>query len=414
MAYELVYILWYHKCFGKTLKGRKALQHYGGYKELYDAIFQGNEETGLLKNAPAGKYTSFSVIDAEKVLWTCEDNGWQIISCDSPIYPKELLEISDYPHILFADGNAEHLKNPVKFAIVGSRESAADAMEIACNSAYNLSKTGATIVSGAALGIDSAAHIGAIKSGGGTVGVLGCGLGNGYMNRIGELYNEVKLDGVYITEMFPFEDVSRSSFPDRNRIISGLSRGVLIACAAKGSGSLNTAKHAKKQKRRIYVPAPEICYSSGCEQLLNEGAYTFYNAGDMAYPFRDFYSDGTFNENYCNKPVTVPADSVKRDDMALPKKEKRKNSGKVPEQKTTADEKGEGSVKRREKSEITLPEYLSDTAKAIYEQIADGPMSTDDLTEKLGLTVVKVQIAVCELEAERLIKTSAGGRIERN
>ncbi len=412
MNNELVYILWYHRCFGKTLKGRKALKHYGGYKELYDAVFQGNEETGLLKSAPSGKYTSFSTVDAEKVLWTCEDNGWQVIPCTSPLYPGELLEISDYPHILFADGNADCLNNPVKFAVVGSREASDEAIEIACNSAYNLAKTGAVIVSGAALGIDSAAHLGAIKGSGATVGVLGCGLGNGYMQRIGRFYDEVKLGGVYITEMFPFEDVSRNSFPDRNRIISGLSRAVLVACASKGSGSLNTANHAKKQKRRIYVPGPEICYSSGCEQLLNEGAYTFYNAGDMAYPFKDFYADGTFNENYCNKPVTVTSGIVKREDTALPKKEKRKASDSKPKQKINTDNKRE-VLQEEAKTEITLPDYLSDTAKAVYEQLSHGALIADDIAEILGFTIVKVQIAVCELEAENLIKTSAGGRIER-
>ncbi len=417
MSQELLYALWYHRCFGKTQKGRRALLHYGSYKGLYDAVYDGSEETGLLKNTAADKFTSFSIIDAEKVLWTCEDNGWQAIACTSPLYPRLLLDIPDHPHVIFADGDISCLSEPVAFAIVGSREAAENAEVIAGNAAYNLAKTGAVIVSGAAFGIDSAAHRGAINAGGKTIGVLGCGLGNGYMDRIGSFYDEIKSNGVYITELFPFENVSRSSFPDRNRIISGLSRAVLVACAAKGSGSLNTAAHAKKQQRRIYVPAPEICYSAGCEELLNKGAYTFYNAGDIAYPFRECYIEGVFNDNYCNKPVTVARGVLKYDDMALPKKNKKKKD--VPgrnEDDIPSDIFSLEKIKRNEEEEKKIkapPPVLNGTAKEVYDLLADGALGTDDIIKMLGADIVSVQLALFELEAEMLVKTIPGGLIKR-
>ncbi|MBQ6898361.1 MAG: DNA-processing protein DprA [Clostridia bacterium] len=417
MSQELLYVLWYHRCFGKTQKGRKALSHYGGYKELYEAVYNGSEETGLLKNTSADKFRSFSIVDAEKVLWTCEDNGWQAISCTSPLYPARLLEISDYPHVIFADGDVSCLANPVAFAIVGSREATEKAEVIAGNAAYNLSKTGAVIVSGAAFGIDSAAHRGAINAGGKTIGVLGCGLGDSYMDRIGSFYDEIKNNGVYITELFPFESVTRGSFPDRNRIISGLSRAVLVACAAEGSGSLNTAAHAKKQQRRIYVPAPEICYSAGCEQLLEEGAYIFYNAGDIAYPFRECYSEGTFNDNYCNKPVSVARGALKYDDMALPKKNKKKRVAPVTkETKLPADNfLQETKIRDKKEEKQTDAPYpaLNGTAKEVYELLADGALGTDDIVKMLGTDIVSVQLALFELEAEQLVRTIPGGLLQR-
>lgn len=435
MADELLYMLWYHKSLGKTLKGKKALSFYGSYEKLYNAVADGTEKTGLLKSAPREKYTAFSLVDAENILWKCEDAGWHIIPCDSSFYPRLLLETYDYPHILFADGKKELLCANVKFAVVGSREASDTAMEIAANSAYNLAKTGAVIVSGAALGIDSAAHFGALKSGGGTIGVLGCGLGNSYMERIGSFYEEMKQSGVYVTELFPYENVTKGSFPDRNRIISGMCQAVLVACAAEKSGTLNTAAHAKKQKRRIYVPVPEICYSAGCDQLLRDGAYTFYNAGDIAYPFRELYDEGAFNENYCNKALSIK-NRVVSEDMAFPKTPERKGTAGKKEknspehsntnekevfaaQKVQLDKNSSPPVKGEKNSsdevlvKRSLPDGISETARAVYEALDGCSLNAGELCGRLGLPVQKIFIAQAELELAKVIVIKAGGRLER-
>lgn len=432
MQDDILYMLWYHRHFGKTKKGKKALEFYGSCKNLYEAVFSGKEETGLLKTAPREKYTAFNVFDAEDIVSICEKYGWHIIPCDSPLYPRLLLETDDYPGILFADGNTEFLKASVKFAVVGSREASDTALEIAANSAYNLAKTGAVIVSGAALGIDSAAHHGAINSGGGTIGVLGCGLGNGYMSRIGDFYQKMKNSGVYVTEMFPFENVSRSSFPERNRLISGMSHALLVACAARGSGTLNTAAHAKKQKRRIYVPAPEICYSPGCEQLLDDGAYTFYSAGDIAYPFRDMYEEGTFNENYCNKALTVKNRAV-TEDMSFPKSKARvsrqeKATEQMPCEENKQEEKAIRSAKNKPSEKKISEEAVSVEAdqkkqeliatltpdeRAVYELLAKGEANANELCREMNVPVFKVLIAQTGLSMKGLIKIKDGSILER-
>lgn len=415
---HLSYYVWYHKLFGKTLKGKKALSFYGSYKAFYEAITSGNDETGILRSAPLGKYTSFSLVDAEKVIDTCEKNGWEIITSDSEFYPSELLEISDYPHILFVDGKKEVLTRNVKFAIVGSREAKPEAEIIAHNAAYNLASTGAVIVSGAAVGIDSAAHLGAVRSGGETIGVLGCGLGNEYMKRISAFYDEMKQSGVYITELFPFEHSTRASFPDRNRIISGLSRGVLVACAAEGSGSLNTASHAKKQKRSIFVPAPEVCFSEGCNSLLSDGAYVLYNAGDMAYPNMKFYKEGSFNPVYCNKPISIGANDTKYEDMALPKRGKSSsdvkssvNSAEKASVNKSADKRSTPPAVKKEDKKNEFMSLLSENALKIYDIIDEKTIHPDELVNLTSMNAVSVQIAISELETFGFIKCLPGGYV---
>ncbi len=423
MTDKLQYVIWYHKLFGKTKKGRNALKFYGSYEDMYKAIVSGNDETGIVSSAPVGKYLSFSLIDAEKIIDTCEKNGWHIIPSTSEDYPSELLEINDYPHILFADGKKEVLTGNVKFAVVGSRAAKDDAEVIAYNSAFNLASTGAVIVSGAAVGIDSAAHLGAVRSGGATIGVLGCGLGHSYMKKISEFYDEIKQSGVYVSELMPFEKNTLSSFPDRNRIISGMSRGVLVVCAAKESGTLNTVAHARKQKRSIFVSAPEICYSEGCQMLLHEGAYAFYNAGDMAYPNQSHYKEGTFNALYCNKPVSVNSGTVKREDMVLPKRGRKA-------QKTSPDEKPLSPLAEENSSDITaeavtktaseektdkdaLLLLVSALASDVYKSLGENALQTEALAQSMTRDIWDVQTAISELEAFGLVRCLPGGYIEK-
>ncbi len=406
---ELAYIVWFHKMFGSTKRGVKLLSFYGGdYERFYEAVINGEDKTGITEKMPEKKFRDYSPVDADKELGICEMYGWEVISCKSPLYPKELAETDSYPHILFCDGNTEILSRAVKFAVVGSREAHPDAEVITRNAAYNLAKTGAVIVSGAAMGIDSCAHLGAIEGGGETIGVLGCGLGSEYMDKIGSFYEKVKENGVYVTEMFPFQNASRYSFPERNRLISGMSKAVLVACAAENSGSLITAETAKKQHRRVYAFAPEICFSTGGKKLIDEGAYVFYNAGDIAYPFRDFYESGKFNDSYCNNPVNNIS-SKDKEDMAIPKKAPVKKSG----------EKNKTEEKINKKTEVEackvreLPDTLSSAALTVYRALGASPEILDHLVIKTGLKITDVLIAVSELETELLIKSLPGSRIEK-
>lgn len=413
---SIEYIVWFHRVFGTSLKSHKALDYYGSCEELYRAVMSGNDTSGLTVGMPSSRYEAFSILDARKIVDLCEEKGWDIIPHNSELYPAELKSIGNYPVMLFAHGKKDVLTRPVKAAIVGSREADEVARKIAYNAAFNLSKTGITVISGAALGIDSCAHLGAVDGAGETIGILGCGLGSSYMDRIGDFYDKVMEHGVYITEMFPFENASKYTFPERNRLISGMSRAVLVACASEKSGSLTTAAKAKKQNRRVYAVAPEIYRSKGCEQLLMNGAYYFYNAGDIAYPLREHIPPDSFNEYYCNRPVSASFCNVQNDNTvtAVRKKDSLFSQSSaesiISRAKAAAAAKKETEAPEKNKE---LPDTVSDNAKRIYSVLGNEPVQRDSLVSLTGLRIPQVLSSISELETFGFIKTLPGGRVEK-
>ncbi len=410
------YIVWYHGLFGNSKKARKALDYYGSFEKLYEVVTKDTDTEGLLKGFTRQRLTSFSLFDASDCIETCRDIGGDVITFESAYYPQRLLEISDYPLVLFYQGDKEVLRENVNVAMVGSRKAPDEALALSYNAAYNLAKTGAVVVSGAAMGIDTAAHKGAIAAGGATVGVLGCGLGSTYMDRIGGLYDKVCRNGVYITEMLPLTDPTRFTFPERNRLISGMSDAVLVTYAGEKSGSLITARTAKKQKRRVYAVSPTIYPSDGCSVLIADGACTFTNAGDILYPFREKYGRN-FNEEYCNKPVE--AGNVSADDYGLSEEEIRqsepqkiKTAVKSKPEKKKAEKKSAPPETEETKTKKELPDFVSEDAKKIYSVLLGGKTDVNTLVNITGLPVRAVLAAVSELEIFGFVRNLPGAVVE--
>ncbi len=411
MYKRIHYVMWYQGLFGNSKKAKKALGHYGGFEELYEVVTKDEDTDGLLRGFTRQRLTSFSLFDAFDAIETARDLGGDVITFESPYYPQKLLETEDYPLVLFYQGDREVLKENVSIAMVGSRKAPDEALALSYSAAYNLAKTGAVIVSGAALGVDTAAHKGAIAAGGATVGVLGCGLGSSYMDRLGGFYKEVCRNGIYITEMLPLTDPSRFTFPERNRLISGMSDAVLVTFAGEKSGSLITARTAKKQKRRVYAVSERLYPSDGCNLLISEGAYTFNNAGDIAYPLREKYGR-SFNEAYCNRPVE--ADNVPKEVYSLQedKAQYAEEPAKTkPAVKRTA-EKKTAPPEKEEKTIKEIPDFVSEEAKKIYTVLLKEKTDVNTLVDITGLPVRAVLTAVSELEIFGLIRNLPGAIVE--
>ncbi|SDB64731.1 DNA processing protein [Pseudomonas sp. NFACC23-1] len=210
---------------------------------------------------------------AHALAWL-ERAGQHLLMWDQPDYPALLAQISDAPPLLFVAGDATILEKP-QLAMVGSRRASRPGMDTAAAFSRSLAGAGFVITSGLALGIDAAAHQAALDVGGRTVGVLGTGLENFYPQRNRRLADAMIAQGSAVLSEFPLDAPPHASnFPRRNRIISGLSLGVLVVEASVASGSLITARLAAEQGREVYAIPGSIHHpgARGCHQLIRDGA----------------------------------------------------------------------------------------------------------------------------------------------
>ena len=211
---------------------------------------------------------------ASHALAWLERPGQHLLMWDQPGYPALLAELCDAPPLLFVAGAPGILEKP-QLAMVGSRRASRPGMDTAAAFSRSLAGAGFVITSGLALGIDSAAHQAALDVGGQTVGVLGTGLENFYPQRNRQLAEAMIAQGSAVVSEFPLDaGPHASNFPRRNRIISGLSLGVLVVEASVASGSLITARLAAEQGREVYAIPGSIHHpgARGCHQLIREGA----------------------------------------------------------------------------------------------------------------------------------------------
>jgi DNA processing protein len=221
----------------------------------------------------------YAVLAERLVLSEIEETrafGAEHIAYFDPRFPKQLKDLADCPPVIIAKGNIE-LLSKLQLAIVGSRNSSAVGGQFAFRLACDLAKAGYGIVSGLARGIDSFAHRGALRAGtdASTVAVIAGGIDHIYPKENKELYGEIFAKGVVITESPIGSKPLAQHFPQRNRLISGLAKGVVIVEAAKKSGTLITAKYALEQGREVFaVPgSPMDPRCQGTNDLIKEGAY---------------------------------------------------------------------------------------------------------------------------------------------
>ena len=207
----------------------------------------------------------------------------QEIKIEDKLYPNELRKIKSPPNKIYIKGNLELLKN-VSIAIVGSRECTSYGFRQAYEFSKELSKNNICIISGLAEGIDTAAHLGAMHQIGKTIAVIGSGFNYIYPeeNKI-LLESIIKNDGLVITEYSLNEEPKPTNFPKRNRIMSGLSKGILIVEAKNRSGTLITAKFANEQNKKVFCIPNNIDSknSIGTNNLINQGAKLVINVNDI-------------------------------------------------------------------------------------------------------------------------------------
>jgi DNA processing protein len=221
-------------------------------------------------------------IDVQAEIDLCQQKGIRLITEDSDDYPRSLREIHDPPGVLYVRGEIRQT-DALAVAIVGSRHATQYGLAQAERLAASLARAGLTIISGLARGIDGAAHRGALAAGGRTLAVLGSGVLNIYPPEHKELALEVTESGALISESSPHQPPFSGAFPQRNRIITGMSSGVIVVEAALSSGALISARHAMEQGREVFAVPGRVDnrMAHGCHRLIRDGAKLVETADDV-------------------------------------------------------------------------------------------------------------------------------------
>lgn len=264
---------------------RKLLKAFGDPQQVFRAPRR--ELYRLVPSAVADRLVDEDLgTQVEEALAWATQPGNHILTLADAEYPRSLLQTEDPPTVLYAKGRVDLLDRPC-IALVGSRNCTAQGSVNAESFAAALSQAGFTIVSGLALGIDAAAHLGGLAGSGSTIAVIGTGADRTYPARNRDLARRIAQEGLVVSE-FPLGTPALApNFPRRNRVISGLSRGVLVVEAADRSGSLITARLAAEQGREVFAIPGSIHspLSKGCHRLIKQGAKLVNEARDILEEF---------------------------------------------------------------------------------------------------------------------------------
>ena len=275
---------WRSGCACNCCPARALLARFGLPQGIFSASFEALREV-----VPAGLARTILLppkpvanSQLELTLQWLSRPGNAVLTLADVAYPPALLEIPDPPLLLYVRGRPELLSRPC-VAVIGSRNASTQGMRNAAAFAEALSQAGLTIVSGLALGIDTHAHEGGLRGEGGTVAVIGTGADLVYPRRNLDLAQRIAAQGCIVSEYALGLPAMPSNFPRRNRLISGLARGVLVIEAAAQSGSLITARLAGEYGRDVYALPGSIhsTLSKGCHALIKQGAKLVDSVDDV-------------------------------------------------------------------------------------------------------------------------------------
>jgi DNA processing protein len=335
-------------------------ERFGGIEKIFKATRAQLEQVEKIGPKIADAIINF---DKEKTLERemklIERYGVKVISCFDENYPANLKEIYDPPAILYVKGELA-AEDRYSIGIVGSRRASRYGLETAERLGRELAERGMTVVSGLARGIDAAGHKGALKARGRTIAVLGSGLANIYPPEHMKLADEIQKSGALISEFPMATEPYKDNFPRRNRIISGLSLGVIVVEAAKNSGALITTDFALEQGRELFaVPGQaRTATAAGTNMLIRQGAKLVESADDV---------------------IEELGDVIK---------------GHMKTEKPEQPEHATGGLGRQEED--------------VFVRLSETPLYIDEIVDGTGLTVSEVMHSLTKLELKGIVSKLPG------
>ena len=391
------YWLWLALCLGEGAKFKEILEDFGSVEKLYNSNVIEWKMSPALTPAHIEKLTKYTLDSTQEILSDCEKNNWDIITYDDERYPQRLREISAPPAVLYSDGAFPDFENNASISIVGTRRASTYALKAAHIMAKGFALCGGLVVSGGALGVDSAAHKGAIEAGGKTYAVLGCGFGAQYLMENEELRTRIKESGgALISEFPPKTPAVKYNFPMRNRIISALTLGTLVVEAGEKSGSLITASYATEQNRDIFAIPASIFDSKflGTNLLINDGAIVATSPAVIIQQYAKDFESLDESKILGVKELAKLGDDYKK---ITPK-----------EDQISFDNMPRDRVKRIDLSNKSLK--LPPSEKAVFDVLEEELKTVEEIAQSANLSPAEVLASLTLLEMKGLIVSASGQR----
>lgn len=403
----LIYWIWFAELTGLTCaQKQQLLQHFRDPEEIYHC------DTGAFSKVPGMTEKMLEALEnkdltyAQGVLSSCTDKGIGILTLLDENYPAKLRNTYDPPVLLYYKGKLPDWEQTPLIGIVGTRKATPYGMRAAYRYGGQIAACGGTVVSGGAAGIDTMALEGALAAGGTVLCVFGSGVDVYYPARNKSLFEEVSVQGCLISEYPPRSEPLSWHFPRRNRILSGISNGILVVEAPQKSGALITARLAMEQGREVFaVPGNvdvEAC--AGSNALLQDYGIAALSGWDVVKEYQALF----------------PGKIVKRDtpqtfEQKLPRVAQ---TPAIPQPKEKPVERiDKKSIDKEEKSSYSVvnnsAEPLNDREQAVLDKISREPVFVDQVIEAVGLPAGTVKALLTKLTVKGRVQNHPGGRVSR-
>lgn len=371
----------------------RLLERFGSPEQIHAADRGAFETLGGLSGEAVRSLMEKSLDGADRILGDCDRLGLRIITMRDVEYPDRLRNIYDPPLLLYVQGRMPRFDEEVAVAMVGTRRASPYAMEMGEKLAFQMAGLGAVIVSGLAAGGDAAAHRGALRAGGLTAAVIGGGHDVIYPREHRFLYEDIAARGVILSEYPPGTEHMAGHFPVRNRIISGLSLGVVVIEAPERSGALITAGRALDQGKDVFAIPGQVGdhHCAGSNALLRDGAGVVTDAWDVL---------GGYAGKFPHKIRSLRMEEPRRFGGAPAAAERPKSppKGKEP--------------KEPEKPLLDLvgDHGLTDDQLCLVKALEGRTVQVDDLIEETQIPTRRVLSALTVLELDRIVTQESGKR----
>ena len=392
----LVHWIWFAHRPGLNDRDKMALlQHFRDPEDIYFADDGAFDAIGLSEDAKTALREK-NLTSAEEILEACDREKLHILTCQDAAYPARLKNIADPPVVLYYKGRLPDFDGSPVIGVVGTRKASAYGLTTAKRMGYQIARCGGIVVSGMAYGIDGMAMSGALTAGAPAVGVLGCGADIVYPVSNRALFRDTEEYGCILSEFAPGTPPAKWTFPKRNRIISGLSNGVLVVEAPERSGALITAATALEQGREVFaVPGPiNAPDSKGCNALIRDGAGLVSEAWDIL----SFY-EGRFPHK------------LRRLRAALPD---------LPKGTDTAETKPVPVTEKQETPALPVldvsrgPDGLTDDQLSLLRVLpTDAALLADDAALQTDIPIRRVLSALTMLEIDGYVRRQGAGSFLR-